>query len=238
MKLLKRKEKILDDIPGLSLYINGSESQKDFKPEIIEGLRHLITRVQQKGGFPKRLSLVAALRKEGVSYTSQALAATMAHDLNHKICLVDLNFWWPDPFLQPKENQSSLVQILDGESQLEDLLLQTNYSNLHILPSGEIIRHKRPILAKSKELVDLVHHLSSQYDYVILDIPAILGTTESVSLAALGNAACLVIHQGVTQVGEVSQALDEIEHLEIIGSILNNVRISMPKFILKVLANW
>jgi Mrp family chromosome partitioning ATPase len=73
---------------------------------------------------------------------------------------------------------------------------------------------------------------------VILDIPAILATTDSVTLASLGNVACLVIQQGVTQVGDVSQALDEIEHLEIMGSVLNNIRIATPKPILKVLSSW
>jgi Mrp family chromosome partitioning ATPase len=238
MNILKRKKKIQDEVPGLMLSLNGGEIQINFKNEIIQGLRQLVTRVQQNGGFPERLSVVSALRKEGVSYISQALATTMAHDLDCQICLVDLNIWWPDDFFQTSLEQPSLLQILTEDIQLEQVLLPTDYPNLKILRSGEIPRQKRPVLAKSKELADFIDNLNIHFDYVILDIPAILATTDSVTLASLGNVACLVIQQGVTQVGDVSQALDEIEHLEMMGSVLNNIRIATPKPILKVLSIW
>lgn len=238
MNMQKRKKKIQDEVPGLTLSLNGGEIQKDFKNEIIQSLRHLVTRTQQRGGFPERLSMVSALRKEGVSYISQALATTMAHDLDHQICLVDLNIWWPDVFFQTYLEKPSLEQILTDNIQLEQAILPTDYPNLKILRSGEIHRQKRPVLAKSKELADFIDNLNNHFDYVILDVPAILATTDSVTLASLGTAACLVIQQGVTQVGDVSQALDEIEHLEMMGSVLNNIRIATPKPILKVLSIW
>ncbi len=238
MNILKRNKKIQDEVPGLTLSLNGGEVQINFKDEIIQGLRQLVTRVQQNGGFPKRLSVVSALRKEGVSYISQALATTMANDLDCQICLVDLNIWWPDDFFQTNLEQPTLEQILTEDIQLEEVILHTDYPNLDILLSGEIPRRKRPILAKSKKLADFINNLNLHFDYVILDIPAILATTDSVTLASLGDAACLVIQQGVTQVGDVSQALDEIEHLEIMGSVLNNIRIKTPKPIFKILSNW
>lgn len=238
MNLLRRNSKTLDEITWLTLIINSVDDMKNFRGEIVDGLRHLVTRVQQREGFPKRLSVVAALRREGVSYLAQALATTMAHDLHQQICLVDLNFWWPDEYLQTAGNKPSLYNVLEDGAKLKDALLRTNFKNLHVLRSGEIPPHKRPVLAKSKELVDLIDDLDSYYDHLILDIPAILATTESAALASLGDAACLVIQQGVTQNGEASQALDEIAHLEIIGSVLNKIRISTPKPIFNILSNW
>jgi len=238
MEILRRKKKPGDEIDRLILSIRGDEIQKSFEGEILDEMRHLVNRVQQRDGFPNRLSVFSALRQEGVSYISQALATTMAHDLDQRICLVDLNFWWSDVIFQTGLKQPSLSQVLDGEGLLEDALYQSSFSNLQLLPSGQIPRHKRPVWAKSEALVEIIQDLSSLYDYLILDIPAILATSESATLASLGNAACLVIRQGVTQVGEVGQALDEIDHLELIGSVLNQVRVSTPKPILKLLTNW
>jgi len=238
MEILKRKKKPGDDLDHLNLSIRGGEIQKSFEEEIIDEMRHLVTRVQQRQGFPKRLSVVSALRQEGVSYISQALAATIAHDLNQRICLVDLNFWWSDEIFHTDSNQFSLARALGGDILFEEALCQTSFPNLQLLPSGEFPRHKRHVWAKSEALDEIILDLSSFYDHLILDIPAILATSESATLASLGNAACLVIRQGVTQVGEVSQALDEINHLEMIGSVLNQVHVSTPKPILKLLTNW
>ena len=239
MNVLKREKFIEDEIPGLALSIDGIEGHINFKDETIQSLRHLVTRAQQKGCFPERLSIVSTLRQEGVSYISQALATIMANDLlDCRICLVDLNFWWPDIFFQTNLEHPSFVQILTEDIQIEQAILHSNYPNLKILPAGDVPRPKRPVLAKSKELSAFIRDLNQSFDYVFLDVPAILATSDSVTLASLGNAACLVIKQGVTQVGEVSQALDEIEHLEILGTVLNNIRISTPKPLLKILSNW
>jgi Mrp family chromosome partitioning ATPase len=238
MNILKGKKNIIEQTEGLTLSIGENEAQRSFSGDTIEGLRHLITRLQQRGGLPKRLSMVAALRKEGVSYLSQALATIIAHDLDRQVCLVDLNFWWSDECFQSNQDQPSMVQILNGEFRLEDAIRHTCFPNLHILPAGTVPRQKRPALAKSNELTEFINELGLFYDHLLLDVPAILATTESASLASLGNAACLVIKQGVTQVGEVSLALDEIEHMELVGSVLNHVRISTPQPILRLLTYW
>ena len=52
-------------------------------------------------------------------------------------------------------------------------------------------------------------------------------------LASLSDACCLVIRQGVTPVEDVRLALDEIEHLTILGTVLNQAHYATPAVILK-----
>jgi Mrp family chromosome partitioning ATPase len=184
---------------------------------------------------------VSALRQEGVSYIARGLAMTMAHDLAVDVCLVELNWWGSDhSFLNdnPKienVNRDGLTAVLAGEAELDDVLVETSYPNLWIAPSGEMPKQNRPVMARSRILKELIDELSSRFEHLILDIPAVLYTSDAVPLASLSTACCVVIRQGITPVNDVKQALDEIDHLPMLGVVLNNAKISTPSFIAKLI---
>src|SRR5262245_48328886 len=60
-----------------------------FPGEVINSMRHMETTVMYKGALPARIAMVAALREEGVTYTTLALATTLAYDLAARICVVE-----------------------------------------------------------------------------------------------------------------------------------------------------
>jgi Mrp family chromosome partitioning ATPase len=65
-----------------------------------------------------------------------------------------------------------------------------------------------------------------------LDLPAVTATSDSILLASHGTGICLVIQQGVTPVQRVKAILDDLDHLNIIGVILNQVKVATPSFLL------
>lgn len=208
----------------------------EYPSETIDGLRHLVTRLRQRDRLPERLSIVSALRQEGVSYLAHALAATLAHDLSARVCLVDLNYWWPNEGFQSGENRCTLSAVIAGQARLDEALLHTGWPEIAILPAGEVPRHSRSKVAHSREIRAIIQDLQLQFDHLILDVPAILSTPDSVALASLSDSACLVIRQGVTSKDDVSRALDEIEHLDVVGVIMNQVRLATPAWLVKMLA--
>ncbi|NJO82711.1 MAG: CpsD/CapB family tyrosine-protein kinase, partial [Blastochloris sp.] len=66
---------------------------------------------------------------------------------------------------------------------------------------------------------------------VLLDIPAVLYTSDSIALASFSQSVALVTRQGVTPMNAVKSALDEIKHLPVLGVLLNQVRIYTPRLI-------
>jgi Mrp family chromosome partitioning ATPase len=236
MRLLKRKTKITID--EAELVVPGDKGIPSFSypNEVIESIRQLISRLNQKGGLPKSLSMMAALRQEGVSYLSQALAATIAHDFGERVCLVELNYWWPNPEFRFDGDQRSLAAVIEKRMNLDKAIIPTGWPNFNILPAGDIPRMNRPKVANSEEIREIIIELEDLYDHLILDIPAILATTDAIALASLGSAACLVIHQGITHVEDVNQAIDEIEHLNIVGVALNRSKFASPKKLVRVIA--
>jgi Mrp family chromosome partitioning ATPase len=237
MKLFKRKSvEIKEEFPSLVVPKENNLPALSYSGVMVDSLRQLISRLGKKKGLPKRLALVAALRQEGVSYLSQGLAATIANDLGLRVCLVELNYWWPDLKFKESDPNCSLAGILEGKKPIQKAVLTTGWPNFNILPAGEIPRHVRPKISNSDEIKHVVTELGQMYDHLILDIPAILATTDSVALASLSSSACLVIHQGITHVEDVHQALEEVEHLKIDGVILNLSRYAVPMKLLRALA--
>jgi Mrp family chromosome partitioning ATPase len=219
---------VLTSVTGQTLW--------SFPGEVIENLRSLVTRIGKKGEFPARLSLVAALRGEGVTYIAQALAAILANDLSAKVCLVDLNWWWPSSTPLVASDSPGAAAVLTGEANLADVILTTGWSNLAFVPAGRLARQDRPIMSHSQALKLLIDELGSRFDYLILDIPAILATNDAVPLASLGSACCLVVRQGETPINNVQSALDEIDHLSVLGAVLNRVKFATPPGLVKLVS--
>src|SRR5215218_4774315 len=71
-----------------------------FPYDVVTNIRHMETTLIYKGAFPARMSVISALREEGVTYTTLALATTLAFDLAVRVCVVELNWWSPSIYLR------------------------------------------------------------------------------------------------------------------------------------------
>ena len=206
-----------------------------FSGDVVDNLRQMLTRLTRKQALPARLSIVSTLPDEGVTYISRALATVMANDLSARVGLVDLNWWHPASPRIGAANNEGLVAVVTGKTRLDEIFVPTYMPNLTIIPAGRLDRRDRPIMARSHVLKSALNVLGSYFDHLILDIPALRMTNDAVPLAALGDATCLVIHQGVTSLDSAKLAMDEISHLNVIGSVMNQFRTSTPRAILNLL---
>jgi len=200
--------------------------------EVVEGLRYVISRLTRHEALPRRLSLLATLRQEGVTYLSRGLAATMAHDLQATVCAVELNWWWPSPL--PGGPQPGLAGVLAGAFNLEQALVETTDACLAWLPAGELDPSQRSQFSHSKALAATLAELNRRFDYLILDIPAIRATSDALPLTSLGAAGCLVVSQEGASVDTARQTVDEIAPLPMLGVIMNRMRLKTPQFLMKV----
>lgn len=237
-----------------------------FPGAVINSMRHLETTLMYKGALPARIAMVAALRQEGVTYTTMALATTLAYDLDVRVCVVELNWWSPGIKTQPsteaeppksfwrklrraksqpngsstRESEATAIQVsgttglaavLMGNATLDEVLIPTALPNLMVLPAGNLLPAQRPAMARHDMLKACIKQLSRRFDHILLDVPAILGTSDAIALASLGTACCIVIRQGVTPVSQVRRALDDVKHLSMLGVVLNQARMSLPNWV-------
>lgn len=257
--MLRRQpnKQIIVDSPHLQAGSATEAALTAFAPGIVSNLRRLTTHLVYQGNLPERIAIVAALRGEGVTYTTLALAMTLASDLNTRVCAVELN--WQSPGMQahlakpvetkphrlrlfrPRKTEPSMPDttdrslglsgVLTGAVPLEEALIPTVLPNLALLPAGTLPEWQRPIIGRSAELKELINHLSQMFDHLLLDIPAVLSSSDAIALASLGSACCVVIQQGVTPINSVRLALDDIKHIPMLGVVLNQTHIYTPTWV-------
>lgn len=252
-----RKRRSSEDSYGSPLRLRSADGSPlyTFSSEVASIFRHMMTSMSCNDALPARLSVISALRGEGVTYTTLALATTIASDTAARVCAVELNWWSPGMRAQldqpnaadgkqkrPKRkanNQEApvssalpgLSDVLAGSATLNDALIQTDLPNLSLLPAGSVPVEQRPMAARSAALRTCIDELGRQFDQLVLDIPAILATSDAIALASLGGGCCLVVRQGVTSTGQVQSALDDVKHLRMLGVVLNQVDIKTPRWI-------
>jgi len=254
--MAKRRNEDLDLSNVLSVQAANGALQRTFHADVIQSIRYMSTELTLNRDLPPRVALVAALRGEGVTHTAVAFGLTLASDTGARVCVVELNWWSPgmiallDPKATPDEagkkgrkeraplpsptalaNYPGISKVLAGESSLDKAIIHSSLSNFDLIPAGDLSIIKRPSTARSSSVKQILNELSARYDHLLLDIPAIRTTSDSIALASLADACIVVAHQGVTSTASVQKALDDVKSLTMLGVVLNKVSVSMPDWI-------
>jgi Mrp family chromosome partitioning ATPase len=231
-----KAEKQVVEAEPLSLQNADGSPLVTFSAEVVQNFRRMITRLANASQLPARLAMIATYPEEGVTYTSLALATTLAHDWRTRVCVVELNWHRPGLLkLMPGLTSPGLAAVIEGTAPLADALVSTSVEGLMVLPAGDLMFGKRTSVARSAELAKLIDQLASKFDRLVFDIPAVRLTSDAIPLAALGNAACLVVRQGVTPSADIKRALDDVGNLPMLGVVLNRVRTFTPRVILNLI---
>ena len=116
--------------------------------------------------------------KGGVGKTAASVNLSYLSSLDgYKTLLWDLDPQGSSSFYYDKEpgNDASLKKIITGKVELKDIITETDYRKLHIIPSDFSYRHMDTILdqvKKSKKRIkEALKELKNDYDVVFLDCP-------------------------------------------------------------------
>ena len=222
---------------GMAIFEKSGTLVQIAPPAVNDGIRRLVTRLEAggTGGVPRLLALTSALSGEGVTYVSRALGAVIANDLGRSVAVVELN--WARPAALP-DREVGVAQVLTGSATLDEALVGTIVPNLELLSAGVTSLSQRPALARGEALSALIAELGARYEHVVFDLPAVLATSDALTLAGHAEAVSLVVRQGVTAEPQVKRALSELDHLSVLGVIINRWATPVPKRILAALSPW
>ncbi len=226
----------LDRIAGadgrLTLLDEAGEIIQVAPAPVTESLRYMLARLRlgDGGELPERLGLTSAIRGEGVTFISRALAMVLTNDAAKRVCVVDLNWWAPSNW-PTDETQLGVADILRDGVDLDQAMVATGNPGLHLLPAGATTPTERPTLARSAELDKLFVALSEEVDHVIVDLPAVHATSEALTLAENCRSIAMVVGQGITPDSQVKSALDELKGISILGVILNRSYSKIPRIV-------
>ncbi|SHG53175.1 polysaccharide biosynthesis tyrosine autokinase [Ornithinibacillus halophilus] len=173
----------------------------------------------------KKTFLVTSTGKdEGKTITSINLAYVMA--LDHKrTVVIDGDLRKTGNFLfKTNKELPGLSSYLNGNSGLEEILIETSIPNISTIPSGPLPPNPTELLA-TKRMDSLLKELKKRFDVVIVDSPP-LSVSDSVVLATKVDGCFLVTRAGMSK---VSRAQEVVKRLENVGAKLSGVIINKKK---------
>lgn len=192
-------------------------------------MQYLWTRLEvHDGDVPRSVGITAQLSGEGVSFISRALAAVLARQ--GSTCLVEAN-WWGEGLPIDDENNPGLVGLLLGSSDLDDVLVETDHPGLSVIPAGDLQVSPGFVVSTVDAMGQVLSQLHERFRYTVLDLPAISTSSTSLSFAAAADSSLLVVRQRVARLDQVQSATNDLRHTRLLGVIMNDNRVAMPKFL-------
>ncbi len=169
----------------------------------------------------KALAFVSASQGEGKSTIVLNAAIALSQDINCRVIVLDADLRKPSIHrflgLRPRKG---LVNLLNGETDVGSVIMETFIPRLSILPAGD--RPKNPgELLTTKKLREIVTTLKSQFDFVIIDTPPILAFSETVPLCKQADGVILVIEVNHTKKRPVRRALELLQDCTVLGFVMN-----------------
>jgi len=171
-----------------------------------------------------RLIMVTSARpSEGKTFTALNLALAFASERSIKALLVDADTQHSTlPQILGIPGDKGIVDVLAGNLELSEVLIQTNIPNLLILPGGRGGPHV-PELLSSHEMGALLDEMSQWLAdrYIIIDTPPCMASSDAAALAPLVGQIVFVVEANNTQQGEIEAALSTLSPCPRISLLLN-----------------
>jgi Mrp family chromosome partitioning ATPase len=185
------------------------------------------------------LGVTSAIEGEGKTTITSGMAAALAEDgallgfgrEPDTTLLVQCNAGTPpdDPRLALTPGPG-LLEVLRGECDLDAAIRTTGVERLAVMPLGEPA-HSFPLAIRAGTLPDVVAELRLRFGLIVLDLPAVLNSTDTDVLSRLADQLMLVIRAEVTPAKLVRQALEQLGEERLLGVVLNDCRSDLPPWL-------
>lgn len=174
----------------------------------------------------KALLLTSTAEGEGKSTSCLNTAITFG-EAGFKTLVIDCDLRRPNinSLLQLGQKEG-LSSLLTGHSQINDMLIPTQHTNLDVIVSGRIPPNPAELLS-SDAMRELVERLKEYYDYVFLDAPPIGVVADSMILSRYADGVVLVVRENVTDKKMLQVAIGQLQFAKakILGFLYNDAAV-------------
>jgi len=175
---------------------------------------------------PKTVVFTSAQSGEGKTTLALSLTRMLAKS-GRRVILIDTDLRKPSvsTFLGIPTDPG-LVELLAGETKLEDVVRTDEASGAQIITAGKFATNAADIVA-SDHMKRLIEGLAQSYDLVILDSPPVLAVSDARILATLVDRVVFTVRWADTRRETVAMALKQIvaSEAKLAGVVLNVVNV-------------
>lgn len=215
IKILKKKK----NIPILAV--------KNSDDIAIESLRSMRTAIHFALSSAKNnIIMISGPAPElGKSFISTNLATILAQS-DKRVLLIDADlrrgymhkYFNYDP-------KPGLTEYLNGQHELGSIVRSTEVENLSIISRGKSPANPSELLSTQK-FADMLTHLSSQFDHILIDTPPVLAVTDGIIISQYAGVNLVVARYAKTQMKELELTVNRFEQagVKVNGFILNDIQ--------------
>ncbi|MGI9301329.1 MAG: CpsD/CapB family tyrosine-protein kinase [Gammaproteobacteria bacterium] len=181
----------------------------------------LMSRMQQNNW--KTLGITSTNENEGKTLTAVNLAISIAMKLNYTVMLVDADLRRPSAHtLFGLDPAHGLSDHLESGVPIDKVLINPGIDRFVILPGGDPVGDSSELLA-SPRMVQLVQELKTRYPsrIIVFDLPPVLVGDDVAAFSPCLDAAMLVVEDGRTQADQLARAMEILEGVNLVGTVLN-----------------
>lgn len=191
-----------------------------------ESFRQLRTNLKftNVSGRAKTILVTSSLPGEGKSTTATNLAIALAQT-GQTVCLIDADLRRPmvNEYLG-LDRSAGLTTALIGVTEVQDLLQPWGEDRLFVLTSGQIPPNPSELLG-SEAMKQLLEHLETVFDAVVIDAPPILPVTDAAVLSQNVGGVVMVVGTQKVKRNELEKSLDALNLVSatVLGVVLNRL---------------
>lgn len=145
----------------------------------------------------KKVLVTSSVSGEGKTFVSINLASALALS-GKKTCLIGMDLRRPklSEYLGVS-NQTGLSNYLVDKANIDEIIIQSSYENLFVVPSGPIPPNPAELLLKSK-MQDFLNLLDENFDVIVMDTPPIGLVSETMDLMRFSDVNLYIVRQDYT----------------------------------------
>lgn len=205
--------------------------------ELAEALRAIVNRYELRQGtsLPGTIAFTSALRGEGVTTVSQAMATLIAQETGRFVCWVDCSWLGPEPS-PASADRPDLIEILGRpEGVASAFATAPDLDELYTLRAGPLPEARRNSIVRSSQFDRVLDELTSEFDHVIFDIPPVLTNAGGLALVRRSDASMFVVRQRTTSMNQFNRLVEATQPTPNVGVVLNRYKTSIPSRLRRLL---
>ena len=191
---------------------------------ISEQFKNLRVRIGEIGETPlKVLTISSPEQQDGKSLISANLALAFSMEPGRRVLIIDCDLRNPslDRFLGV-DNEAGLLQYL-SEDRLAAHCYLRRIGRLFFMTSGGIAEHPIELLSLRK-MKDLMEHLKTDFDIIILDAPPFGPIADPRVITGLSDGLIVVVRRGKTSYRSLETTFRIIDRQKFVGVVFNDVK--------------
>jgi len=196
-----------------------------YRAEQVRALRNRLVALNPDGE-PKTLVVTSAVRGEGKTVAALNLAMAFAELERQQVVVVEADLRRPacEQYLNLNPGPG-LSEVLLGTAPLERALRPAGFRRLMLLGAGARVPNPAEVLGASR-IDELFHRLKERFQYVVVDTPPVLPSTDAGVLAARADGTLLVVRLERSMRKQTREALRVVQDMggNVLGTFVTELR--------------